>query len=235
ANVVPLNLPPVDFTEACLLPRIFAYCSPDNPVQTHNDNSGHITGWINSSELSMNQVLTNGTGSGATAACSGGVKTKNIYLDAGFTYYFKGIDIGNTSNLVICGSSANKTIIYLDATDCGRTFKIRGQTQFGDSTSAAKTLFYAGSSTLSLPSACPAGPEISIAGAGTFAGDLYAPAYDLKIGGGGGPDNGDFYGRIHAKSIEIGGNQSFHYDEAIGPLASSGASVAVVTKVILVE
>ncbi len=235
ANVAPLNLPPVDFTEACLLPRIFAYCAATNPVQSHNDNSGHITGYFNSSQLSTNKVLTNSTGSGPATACDGSSNRKTICLDAGYTYYFKGIDIGNTTDLSIRGTSAYKTIIYLDADSCGRMFKIRGQTRFGTSSDAANVLFYAGSSTLNLPADCPTGPEMSIGGAGTFVGDLYAPAFDLKIGGGGGPDNGDFYGRIHSKSIEIGGNQSFHYDEAIGPLASSGASVAVVTKVILVE
>ncbi|MBI4866748.1 MAG: Tad domain-containing protein [Candidatus Wallbacteria bacterium] len=232
ATVTPLNLTQPAFAEACSLPRAFTYCPAASA--TSNDNVGHVTGYYDAAQLTTNKVLTNSTGRGPATACDGGSNTKTICLDAGYTYYFKEIDINNTTDLAIRGTSTYKTLIFLDADSCGRNFKIRGQTNFSTSANAANVLFYAGSTTLDLDTACSSGPLLSIAGAGTFSGDLFAPGYDLVIGGGGGPDNGDFYGRIYARTIDIAGNQSFHYDEALGTLGGSSSSLPS-QRVILVE
>ncbi|MBI3890124.1 MAG: Tad domain-containing protein, partial [Candidatus Wallbacteria bacterium] len=241
ATVSPLNLPQVTFKEVCAFPRPAGSLPQQGSGSsclmasaTQNDN-GHVTGYVKASELAFpNFNLANDTGPAPSSACDGGSNKKVICLDAGYTYYFMNIDIGNTTDLSVRGSSIYKTIIYLDADSCGRTFKIRGQTNFGNNDNARNVLFYSGSSTMDLSTACSSGgPTLSIAGAGSFAGDLYAPGFDLSIGGGGGPDNGDFYGRIYAKSIDIGGNQSFHYDEAIGTLGNSGT--VLTQRVILVE
>ncbi|TPW06071.1 MAG: hypothetical protein FD129_2698, partial [bacterium] len=232
ASVSAIALPPVDFSEACLLPRVYAHCPAAGAAR--NENAGHVTGYFDPAALSTNQVLTSKTGSAPSVACDGGANRKTICLDAGFTYYFRGIDIAATTDLALRGTSTYKTIVYLDSPACTTIFRILGQTRLGTSGSAANLLFYAGSSNLSLPGDCVTGPALLLAGAGSFAGDLYAPAFELTIGGLGGPDNGDFFGRIRAKSVQIAGNQSLHFDEALGVANPAGCSSAKRT-VLLVE
>ncbi|MBI4865426.1 MAG: hypothetical protein HY816_00600 [Candidatus Wallbacteria bacterium] len=229
-SVTALNPPDVDYTEACSLPRVTTYCP--KATATANDNSGHITGWYNSSELTSNKKLTNGTGSGSATSCDGTSDRKKICLDAGYTYYFKQLDLSNSCTLVIKGTSTYKTIVYLDAENsCSRTFKIAGQTSFASGAKPADLLLYMGSSTQNLPEACSSGkPAIQITGGGSLYADLYAPGYDMKLTG-----NGGIYGRAYANTLEIGGTTYFHYDEALGQVGGGSSSSTTKQRVILVE
>lgn len=54
-------------------------------------------------------------------------------------------------------------------------------------------------------------PQMKLAGNGTFYGAVYAPNYDVVLGGSG--KSGEMFGAVVAKTIELGGGYQFHYDE----------------------
>lgn len=54
-------------------------------------------------------------------------------------------------------------------------------------------------------------PQMKLAGNGSFAGAVYAPNYDIVLGGSG--TAGEMYGAVVALTIELGGGYQFHYDE----------------------
>jgi hypothetical protein len=56
----------------------------------------------------------------------------------------------------------------------------------------------------------PSNTSLSISGGGQLAGFIYAPNADLKISGG-----GDVYGATMTRTLTLGGNAQFHFDEAL--------------------
>jgi hypothetical protein len=60
----------------------------------------------------------------------------------------------------------------------------------------------------------PASQTITLAGTPRFFGTVYAPAADIKLGGGG--SDGTFVGNIVGKSAFLNGHTKIRYDEALG-------------------
>ena len=56
----------------------------------------------------------------------------------------------------------------------------------------------------------PKNTSLSIGGNGQLAGAVYAPNADINLNGG-----GNVYGSLMGKSLNVNGNFSFHYDEAL--------------------
>jgi hypothetical protein len=57
--------------------------------------------------------------------------------------------------------------------------------------------------------------SIAVAGNGYLSGVIYAPNANVSVNG-----NGDTYGAIIANEVSMNGNGAFHYDEALGDLAT---------------
>jgi hypothetical protein len=60
----------------------------------------------------------------------------------------------------------------------------------------------------------PSNTALAVTGNGSFVGSIYAPNADLTLSGAGGTDQ-DFSGAAIAKTVTMGGNFKFHYDEAL--------------------
>jgi hypothetical protein len=63
--------------------------------------------------------------------------------------------------------------------------------------------------------------EMKLAGNGSFTGVVYAPNYDLELGGSG--TSGEMFGAVVANNITFGGGYQFHYDEDLADLKNETA------------
>ena len=68
-------------------------------------------------------------------------------------------------------------------------------------------------------------PQMKLAGNGTFVGAVYAPNYDVVLGGSG--NSGEMFGAVVADTIELGGGYQFHYDEDLAGYESPLAKKVV--------
>ncbi len=221
APVTALTVPPVSFS----LPPSY----PD--VRLVNDNStANITGYVNTSSLSS-YTLTDKTGTAPNPGCDplAPADRKAICLSAGKVYYFRTIAIGSSSNVRLVGSSANPTILYLDNYSSSSAFSFNGGV-FNASGQPSKLVIRGASSTGRLDG------TLGLTGNSSIHADIYAPGYTVTLTGGGGSEDGDVFGRIYAKAIDVRGNQSIHFDESLTPIdAGITSSVSTLSKVVLVE
>jgi hypothetical protein len=221
APVTALTVPPVSFS----LPPSY----PD--VRLVNDNSTtNITGYVQTAALSS-YTLTDESGSAPNPGCDPLAPSdrKAICLTAGKVYYFRSISIGSNSNLRLVGSSTNPTIIYLDNYSSSSSFAFNGGV-FNTSGEPGKLLIRGASSTGRLDGV------LGLTGNSSIHADIMAPGYTVNLTGGGGSEDGDLFGRIFAKAIDVRGNQSLHFDESLAPVdVGVTTSVSTLSKVVLVE
>lgn len=163
----------------------------------NNNNNAYIAG------LPGNSVRFNDRSMSLTIASS-----TILTLPAG-TYFFSDISMTANAQIVISGD------VKIYATG---DVKLGGQgilNQVGPASSLQIVMHpYA------LPSGNNApknGTSLALSGGSEFVGTVYAPAVDADLGG-----NMHMYGGIVANSIDVNGDVSFHYDEALGDQGGRG-------------
>ena len=118
------------------------------------------------------------------------------------------LNIGGSAKIVI--APGGKLTLYVGMpTGSGATATIAGGGIVNQNASALSFQYYG----------LPSNTSLGITGNGTFVGSIYAPNAALTLSGSGGGDQ-DFSGAAIAKTVTMGGNFKFHYDEAlqtIGP------------------
>ena len=80
-----------------------------------------------------------------------------------------------------------------------------------NSTGLAKNFTYYG---------LPTNTSLGLQANASFVGQIYAPQADMTQGGGGSTPY-DFSGQVVAKSLNVNGHFSFHYDESLGTAGSA--------------
>lgn len=108
---------------------------------------------------------------------------------------------GNSSGILV---SANSSLIIYTAGDIDLT----GQ-GITNTDGAPKNVQIYGTST-----STTSDQDIKISGGGTFSGCIYAPNGSVTLTG-----DGDMWGSVVAEDIDVSGEASFHYDEALGNLS----------------
>jgi hypothetical protein len=118
------------------------------------------------------------------------------------------LNIGGSAKIVVT-PGARLTLYVGMPTGSGATASIAGGGIVNQNSSALSFQYYG----------LPSNTALDLTGNGMFVGSIYAPNADLHLSGAGGGDQ-DFSGAAIAKTVTMGGNFKFHYDEAlqtIGP------------------
>ncbi|MBI2947623.1 MAG: hypothetical protein HYY23_08245 [Verrucomicrobia bacterium] len=194
-------------------------------------NTGVEPGWSsNDNNVSFPDVQPPFTG-GALTPGPGvvGLTNYNYVLTSG-NWQMSSLSMGGTDKMLVTGeavlyvtgdvSVSSSAYIYVATNSSLKIYVAGANASFGgkgiaNTSSSATNFVYFG---------LPSNTSISMGGNSTFAGAIYAPSAEVKLGGGGN-NIYDFMGACVGGSVFMNGHYNFHYDEALRGFMSRGMVV----------